>query len=172
MNHLVTRRLCVALALAVLAAPALGACSSASGGTGRSGSSADSGAKSPAPAKSGTSGAGTTTGAGASSGSTDLAGFCSLIGRNNRILTEIAAGDQRQSGVDTHKLIADLNSLVAAAPAEIKPDLQVIVDFDTSLFQHPHAIKESPQLAQAMQHYAAWIGKNCAGKSALPAGTS
>jgi hypothetical protein len=94
-----------------------------------------------------------------------IAAFCTLITKNNAILTDIAAGDNRPGGVDTTRLLHDMDAAVAQAPAAIRHDMRVVVDFDRQAFTHHKELKETPQLDAALQHYVSWIGAHCPGRT-------
>lgn len=110
----------------------------------------------------------TSTDGSAASGGGDMASFCTLIGKNNKVLMDIAAGDNSASGVDATKLLADLQDEVDKAPAAIKGDIETIVNFDRALIEKHVAPSETPELSSAMQHYATWLAANCKGLSSLP----
>jgi len=97
--------------------------------------------------------------------------FCSLIGESNKLMSDIAAGDDQPGGVDATKFKNDLEAALSAAPDEIKPDMKVIVTFDESLLASHGDVQETPALTTAMQHYATWIGAHCAGSSVQPGST-
>lgn len=90
--------------------------------------------------------------------------FCQVITKNNAIITDIAAGDQRPNGVDVQKLMHDLQAAADAAPAEISSDMRTVVDFDRGLIVDHKDIKETPQLEAALEHYVRWVGTHCAGR--------
>jgi hypothetical protein len=73
----------------------------------------------------------------------ELASFCTLITKDDAILTDIAAGDSGRGGVDVDKLLLDMDAATAAAPSDIK---------------------ETPQLDAALQHHATWVGSHCQGE--------
>jgi hypothetical protein len=108
-----------------------------------------------------------TAGPGSSAAPAGSGDFCTFLGKNNQILTDVATGDSRPGGVDTQKLKTDLQAEVDRAPAEIKPDIQTIVQFTASALDGKGA-HETPQLVTAMQHYATWIASHCPSAATFP----
>jgi hypothetical protein len=86
------------------------------------------------------------------------------------VLVDIGAGDSAPGGVDKEKIKHDLQVAADQAPAEIKGDVQTIVQFDVSVIDGNTSVKETPALQSAMQHYASWVSGHCAGVSNLPTG--
>lgn len=147
------------IAAAIVLCPAIltAACSANSTSSSASGARSTTGAGPAAAARS-------TAASPAIPGSGNVPAFCALITKNNAILMDIAAGDTSSTGVDATKLLHDLDAAAAAAPAEVKTDMQTIVDFDRQLITKHTDIQETPQLEAAMQHYATWTRAHCVGK--------
>ena len=87
----------------------------------------------------------------------DTVVFCTLITKNNAILTDIAAGDGRHVAT----LLHDLHAMSAAAPAEIESDLFTVIEFDRQILTRHTDIRETPQLDAAMQRYVDWTRLHC-----------
>jgi hypothetical protein len=94
-------------------------------------------------------------------GSGDAAAFCKLITKNNAVMRDISAGDKSAAGVDTTKLLHDMDAALAVAPAEIKSDMATVVAFDRQIFTQRKELKSTPQLEAALQHYGAWVQSHC-----------
>jgi hypothetical protein len=92
------------------------------------------------------------------------AGVCRAISVNLNFLTAVA-GSSEDPALDEH--IAQLTRLVDTAPAEIKGDLQVVLQFDQRSLsaiqagQSPDSIQETPELTAALTHVARWISAHC-----------
>jgi len=163
-------RMTVAVGI-TLASLALSACSSGSSSSGstRSGSGSSGIAAAPRAGSTAPAAPHASSGAAAGQDGASVSTFCSLIGQSNKLMSDLAAGDIQPGGVSATNFKHDLEAARAAAPAEIKSDMDVIVDFDESLLSHPENAQETPALTSATEHYAAWIGSHCAG-AALSSG--
>jgi hypothetical protein len=164
----------IAVLAAVAALPlSLGACSSSTAGSGstaagahKPGSASVAAPTSAAPASVAPA---SVAPASAAAGGGDA---CTFLAKSNQVLLDIGAGDSAPGGVDKQKIKHDLQVAADQAPAEIKGDVQTIVQFDISVIDGDTTVKETPALQTAMQHYASWIAAHCAGISNLPTGST
>ena len=89
---------------------------------------------------------------------------CQAIFRNLDLLTKVATPS---GNPDLARSIKEFRALAATAPAEIRPDLRVIADFDQKLLDavqagnSPDDIAETPELTAALSHEAAWTAAHC-----------
>lgn len=153
----------LAVGTALVAGLSLTACSSSSGGTAASAPHLPATAGTQGRATSGTftpSAPVVTNGAPAGGGSGGA--FC-------QELTGVAPSLEDLSGLhgsDRQAYLAKLQALVAAAPAAIKPDVQVLEQIDEQIVNgNPQADDQfdTPEMATHMQHFLAWMQSNCPG---------
>jgi hypothetical protein len=90
--------------------------------------------------------------------------FCHEISLNLSFLTTAATSPDDPS---LDQGIAAMRHLAEIAPAEIKPDIGVIADFDQHLLDQLRAgqrpeVKETPELTAALSHEAKWTAAHCA----------
>jgi hypothetical protein len=94
----------------------------------------------------------------------DLKSTCRVLSSDLALLTA-AAGDDADA--DLSSAMGHMRDFERSAPAEIRPDIKVIADFDQRLLDavssggSPAAIDETPQLSAALTHLASWEGTNC-----------
>jgi hypothetical protein len=88
--------------------------------------------------------------------------FCQLVKNTAIGLFAPGAGEPDAATVKDH-----LAKALAAAPAEIKPDLQAIADVELPIVNGQVPAEEieqkldDPKLQSAMHHYAEWINAHC-----------
>jgi len=89
---------------------------------------------------------------------------CQAIVRNLDLLTKVATPS---GNPDLARSIKEFRALADTAPAEIRPDLRVIADFDQKLLDtvraggSPDDVAETPELTAALSHEAAWTAAHC-----------
>jgi len=149
-------------AVAVLAAVpfAVLACSSASDGTG--------GGPSTAPALA-TSNSGSTTCTPDSSDETpqstpradgSVTGFCKMFADGSNVLTKYSQPDAQ---MDRGQMRKDVQTVVDAAPSDIKSDVQIIAAADLAVIdgQAGPEKMQTPEVATALQNFGTWMESNC-----------
>ncbi len=157
------------LVLAGAAATALGLTACSSGGSGTP----------PAPSRAGSSAAGRssasqpatpTSGANAAApGAGNASGFCTQLGDASQAIQAVGG----TSTMPSSAYVAKLRAVVAAAPAEIKSDLQTIEQIDEQIVAGHTAAESSlatPAVLATLRHFLAWMQTNCPGVLDIPSG--
>jgi hypothetical protein len=98
----------------------------------------------------------------ATAAGSDASGFCALAASSGALF------NPRDTAPDPTAVASYLPKALALAPAEIRPDVAVIVDIEQPIVEHrvpPGDIEqrlEDPRLDEAAQHVADYVQAHCA----------
>ncbi len=153
----------IAAAAALAAGVGLTACSSSSAGTAASTHDLASVA---VPPRTSAPATGTSMTSAATSAAVSIAGsggdFCTQLKGVAPSLQSLSQQGETQRSA----YLAKVRQLVAIAPAEIKPDVEVIEQIDEQIVNGNGSADEkfdTPAMAQHMQHFLAWMQSHCPG---------
>ncbi|WP_412537708.1 hypothetical protein R8Z50_17745 [Longispora sp. K20-0274] len=88
-------------------------------------------------------------------------GFCALFG-DGMLLKKYV--DLPAEQIDQAQAKRDLRALADAAPAEIRPDLTIVINADLAVINGEKGAIDrfgSPEVSGAMERFSAWFEKHC-----------
>jgi hypothetical protein len=84
---------------------------------------------------------------------------------------DLSTGDQSPGALNRATFEQHLHQLVAAAPPEIRPDVQAIADFDEAiLIRHNERGLDANRVQTAVQHLRTYFAEHCGTQLTIPGG--